>query len=195
MILTLSSPERFDGSPRRLLDRIVVVPSRILDGLEPTHLKELLDRHHLHMSAGSRSSLRTVSGVDTVKADGERDEAERVEVLTGFRVVHVFALSQSEGDELADVRPRRLTGEVPQQLIDTRTAERRRGLRAATRVNGTVGAQLLRGLRAAPGRAERRPLRGTGGQDADSRARRSGKRRPGGSTRTHPARMPVCESR
>ena len=53
-----------------------------------------------------------------VKAEGEQDEAERVEILTGFRVVHVFDVSQTEGDELADVRPRRLTGEVPQQLID-----------------------------------------------------------------------------
>src|SRR5918996_1541796 len=56
--------------------------------------------------------------VSRVTSEGEQDEAERIEVLTGFRVVHVFDVSQTEGDELADVRPRRLTGEVPQKLID-----------------------------------------------------------------------------
>jgi len=56
--------------------------------------------------------------VSRVTSEGEQDEAERVEILTGFRVVHVFDVSQTEGDELADVRPRRLVGDVPQQLID-----------------------------------------------------------------------------
>jgi hypothetical protein len=55
--------------------------------------------------------------VTTVDAADEQDEAAHVEILTGFRVVHVFDVSQIEGDELADVRPRRLTGEVPQQLV------------------------------------------------------------------------------
>ena len=56
--------------------------------------------------------------VSPIEAEREQDEAERVEILTGFRVVHVFDVSQTEGDELADVRPKRLTGEVPQQLVD-----------------------------------------------------------------------------
>jgi len=56
--------------------------------------------------------------VSPVDAESEHDEVDRVEILTGFRVVHVFDLSQTEGDELADVRPKRLTGEVAQQVID-----------------------------------------------------------------------------
>ena len=39
------------------------------------------------------------------------DEPERVQVLTGFRVVRVFDISQTDGDELPEVAPRRLTGE------------------------------------------------------------------------------------
>ena len=56
--------------------------------------------------------------VSLVDAEPEHDEVDRVEILTGFRVVHVFDLSQTEGAELADVRPKRLTGEVAQQVID-----------------------------------------------------------------------------
>ncbi len=56
--------------------------------------------------------------VSPVEPEGEQDQVERIEILTGFRVVHVFDLSQTEGDELADVRPKRLTGGVPHQLVD-----------------------------------------------------------------------------
>jgi antirestriction protein ArdC len=56
--------------------------------------------------------------VNPVESEREQDEAERVEILTGFRVVHVFDVSQTDGAELAEIAPRRLTGEVPQQLID-----------------------------------------------------------------------------
>ena len=54
----------------------------------------------------------------SVEVEDEQGDVERVEVLTGFRVVHVFDVSQTDGDELADVRPRRLAGEVDEQLID-----------------------------------------------------------------------------
>jgi hypothetical protein len=53
-----------------------------------------------------------------VETERDEGEVERIEILTGFRVVHVFDISQTEGDELAEVAPRRLTGEVPQRLID-----------------------------------------------------------------------------
>jgi N-terminal domain of anti-restriction factor ArdC/IrrE N-terminal-like domain len=56
--------------------------------------------------------------VGPVEDEREQDEVERVEILTGFRVVHVFDVGQTDGAELAEVAPRRLTGEVPQQLID-----------------------------------------------------------------------------
>lgn len=39
-------------------------------------------------------------------------------MLTGFRVVHVFDISQTDGEDLPDVRPRPLTGEVPGHLLD-----------------------------------------------------------------------------
>ncbi len=48
----------------------------------------------------------------------ECDEIERVQVLTGFTVVYVFDVSQTDGEELADVAPQRLTGEVPQHLVN-----------------------------------------------------------------------------
>jgi antirestriction protein ArdC len=56
--------------------------------------------------------------VSPAGGEREQDEVERIEILTGFRVVHVFDVSQTDGAELAEVAPRRLTGEVPQQLID-----------------------------------------------------------------------------
>jgi len=48
----------------------------------------------------------------------DADEPERVQVLTGFRVVHVFDISQTDGEELPDVTPRTLSGDVPQDLVD-----------------------------------------------------------------------------
>ena len=56
--------------------------------------------------------------VSPIEAEREQNGVEPIEILTGFRVVHVFDISQTEGDELADVRPRRLSGEVPQELVD-----------------------------------------------------------------------------
>ena len=47
----------------------------------------------------------------------EPGESERVQVLTGFRVVHVFDISQTEGEELPEVAPRRLSGDVPPNLV------------------------------------------------------------------------------
>lgn len=52
---------------------------------------------------------RKVTSVETEDAE----EAERVQVLTGFRVVFVFNVSHTDGDELREVRPRHLTGNVP----------------------------------------------------------------------------------
>jgi hypothetical protein len=56
--------------------------------------------------------------VSPVEAEREQDEVGRVEVLTGFRVVHVFDVSQTDGAELDEIAPRRLTGEVSERLID-----------------------------------------------------------------------------
>jgi antirestriction protein ArdC len=54
--------------------------------------------------------------VAPVERDDEPEHDEKVEILTGFRVVYVFDVSQTEGKELPEVAPRRLTGEVPPQL-------------------------------------------------------------------------------
>jgi hypothetical protein len=56
--------------------------------------------------------------VSPVEAEHAEDEVERVEIPTGFGVVHLFDVSQTDGAELDEVAPRRLTGEVPQQLKD-----------------------------------------------------------------------------
>jgi antirestriction protein ArdC len=54
-----------------------------------------------------------------VAADERDDDQERgrVEILTGFRVVYVFDVSQTDGEELPEVAPRRLTGEVPAGIM------------------------------------------------------------------------------
>lgn len=47
--------------------------------------------------------------------DDEADESRRV--VTGFRVATVFDVSQTDGDPLPDVGPRRLAGDDPTQLF------------------------------------------------------------------------------
>lgn len=47
------------------------------------------------------------------------DAAQEVRVLRGFRVVHVFDVSQTDGDhDLPDVAPVLLTGSAPEGLVD-----------------------------------------------------------------------------
>ena len=54
-------------------------------------------------------------------APAERDDEhlpdDKVEILTGFRVVYVFDVSQTEGEELPEVVPRRLEGEAPAGIM------------------------------------------------------------------------------
>lgn len=58
--------------------------------------------------------------VDEAEAD-ERPEVVRI--LRGFRVAHVFDISQTDGDDLADVRPALLAGEAPEGLWDALAAQ------------------------------------------------------------------------
>jgi antirestriction protein ArdC len=53
----------------------------------------------------------------SVLAPQEEDAAVR-RVLRGFKVVHIFDVTQTEGDPLPDVEPRLLTGDPPEQLWD-----------------------------------------------------------------------------
>ena len=50
-------------------------------------------------------------------APAERDDEhrydEKIEILSSFRVVYVFDVSQTDGEELPDVAPRRLESEAP----------------------------------------------------------------------------------
>lgn len=53
----------------------------------------------------------------------ERDHPELVKVLRGFKVVHVFDISQTDGAELADVAPALLTGDAPSDAWDILAAQ------------------------------------------------------------------------
>jgi len=48
---------------------------------------------------------------------GDEDAAAK-QVLRGFKVVHVFDVTQTDGNPLPDIQPRLLTGDAPQQLWD-----------------------------------------------------------------------------
>jgi hypothetical protein len=73
--------------------------------------------------AGPRhTGCRRVAPVE--RDDQEHDE--KIEILTGFRVVHVFDVCQTDGEELPEVAPRRLEGEVPagiNQALEQRVAD------------------------------------------------------------------------
>jgi hypothetical protein len=56
------------------------------------------------------------------ETDGEQHE-ELARVLRGFRVVHVFDISQTEGQELPEVAPSLLEGDAPAALWDLLAAE------------------------------------------------------------------------
>jgi antirestriction protein ArdC len=64
-----------------------------------------------------------VSRARPVDAREEADEPELVQVLRGFRVVHVFDLSQTEGDPLVEVAPTLLTDGAPGELWETLAAQ------------------------------------------------------------------------
>ncbi len=57
-----------------------------------------------------------VSRTRPVDARDEKDHAELVKVLRGFRVVHVFDVSQTEGEPLVEVAPSLLAGAVSDDL-------------------------------------------------------------------------------
>ena len=59
--------------------------------------------------------------------DEETGEHRRVHRITGFRIVHVFDVSQTDGDALPEIPCHRLTGEAPDHVVD-RLVELARGL-------------------------------------------------------------------
>jgi antirestriction protein ArdC len=55
------------------------------------------------------------------KVEDEKGDEQVIHSIRGFRVVHVFDISQTEGDEVPDldaVRPRLLDGEAPEGIWD-----------------------------------------------------------------------------
>jgi hypothetical protein len=58
-----------------------------------------------------------------VDEEGEREHPGLARVLRGWRVVHVFDASQTEGDDLAEVAPVLLQGEAPSALWETLAAQ------------------------------------------------------------------------
>jgi hypothetical protein len=54
---------------------------------------------------------------------GDADQSAQQRVLRGFRVAHVFDISQTEGDPLPEIRPELLTGNAPTALWDALAAQ------------------------------------------------------------------------
>lgn len=69
--------------------------------------------------AESADSVRQVADADRehrAPADGSADGSRQV--LRGFRIVHVFDIAQTDGEDLPNVLPAPLTDDVPAQLWD-----------------------------------------------------------------------------
>jgi len=64
-----------------------------------------------------------VSRARPVDAREEAEAPELVQVLRGFRVVHVFDVTQTEGDDLPDVAPSLLAGSAPGAVWDALAAQ------------------------------------------------------------------------
>jgi antirestriction protein ArdC len=63
------------------------------------------------------------NGASTTSSDDKRQEKDPVKVLRGFRVVHVFDISQTEGSDLpAPIRPGLLAGDAPDGLWEVLVA-------------------------------------------------------------------------
>ena len=64
-----------------------------------------------------------VTGTAGEPAGGDADRPARGRVLRGFRVAHVFDVSQTEGDPLPEIRPELLTGDAPAALWEALAAQ------------------------------------------------------------------------
>lgn len=65
----------------------------------------------------------TATGTAGEPAGGEAEQSARGRVLRGFRVAHVFDISQTEGDPLPLVTPELLIGDAPAALWDALAAQ------------------------------------------------------------------------
>ncbi|TFV45748.1 ArdC-like ssDNA-binding domain-containing protein [Blastococcus sp. TF02A_35] len=68
-------------------------------------------------------AARTATGTAAEPAGGDADQRAGARVLRGFRVAHVFDISQTQGDPLPDITPELLTGDAPAALWDALAAQ------------------------------------------------------------------------
>ena len=92
-------------------------------------------------TSASATESANDSGGSSARSAAERPgqprptgDSANARVLRGFRVVHVFDLAQTDGDDLPEVAPAALTGDAPAELWE----------RLASRLTST-GFRLLRG--------------------------------------------------
>jgi hypothetical protein len=65
----------------------------------------------------------TATGTAGEPSGGDADRPAGARVLRGFRVAHVFDISQTEGDPLPDITPELLTGDAPAALWEALAAQ------------------------------------------------------------------------
>jgi hypothetical protein len=94
----------------------------------------------------------TVTGTAREPAGVDADRPAQGRVLRGFRIAHVFDISQTEGDPLPDVIPELLCGDAPAVLWDALAAQVAAHGYSLTAAGEVAGARaLLEDLGAADG--------------------------------------------
>ncbi|MGY1718590.1 ArdC-like ssDNA-binding domain-containing protein [Blastococcus sp. SYSU DS0552] len=74
-------------------------------------------------AAPAATTASGVAGTAREPAGGDADQRAGARVLRGFRIAHVFDISQTEGDPLPEIRPELLTGDAPAALWDALAAQ------------------------------------------------------------------------
>jgi DNA primase len=72
---------------------------------------------------GRPAAASPAQGSGSASADVSKDAAGRPRRVVGFRVVHVFDISQTDGPELPDPTPVLLNGQAPPGLLDGLSAQ------------------------------------------------------------------------
>lgn len=72
---------------------------------------------------GRAAAASPAEGSGSASAEVSKDAAGRPRRVVGFRVVHVFDISQTDGPELPDLTPVLLNGQAPPGLLDGLSAQ------------------------------------------------------------------------
>ncbi|WP_336029216.1 ArdC-like ssDNA-binding domain-containing protein [Geodermatophilus sp. FMUSA9-8] len=112
------SPTRVAGfGTWKALGRSVVKGSTGLAVLAPcTYTPKSTDPGQAAPAAATATGTST--GTAGEPAGGDADQRAGARVLRGFRVAHVFDISQTDGDPLPEIRPELVTGDAPAALWD-----------------------------------------------------------------------------